>query len=390
MRRSNSQPRRLVVLLLALAALGALVAGCGSSEGSSSSSGGSTGSSGGSGSGSDSAGVAEAKKLTAKYEEVPKSIGITEPVENPIPSGKTIMFMKCGNPSCDAFAEPLEEAAKLLGWNLKTAVAGPTPDKTTEAWNLAVREKPDAVISSGFPRTMWSKQLGELNALGIPVVDCCTTDKPGGGVIFVETSVEAGELGGAQQADWTVAESNGEANALYINIPAFPILTSELEGFEAEFKKLCPECGLETYEQNVADLGQQTGVEKIVGYLRSHPDINYVVAGADDSLVGLPAALAAAGLNGKITAIGLSPSTVNLNYIVNEETEKATISFPTHEIGFKMMDILARYFSKSSLKPDEQNLPRRILTKEGIKNPNVLEPTTPTYEDEFKKLWNLN
>jgi ribose transport system substrate-binding protein len=400
MLRSDSRAYRWPAALLLLLAVGVLAAGCGSSDSSSSSSAAEAGTTaetgetdtaaeteGGEAGGAASGGLAEAEELAAKYEAQPKSIGITEPVGKPIPEGKEIMFMMCGIPSCQAFVEPVEKAASVLGWKVNVVVAGPTPDKTTQAWNLAVRDKPDAVVSTGFPETMWSKQLAELKSAGVPVVECCTTDSPGNGVVFVDTNKDAGKLGGEYQAYWTVADSEGQANALYINIPAYPVLTAELEGFTEQFERLCPECTMETYDQNVADVGTPSGVEKIVGYLRSHPDINYLVAGADDSYVGLPAAIRAAGLSSGLKAIGLAPTTVNLNYIANEEVQAASISFPTAEIGWKMFDILARYFTKSSLKPDEQILPRRILTKEAIKDPDVIEPTTPTFEAEFEELW---
>lgn len=333
-------------------------------------------------------GVATAKALVAKYSAVPKTIGIKTPVPGEIPTGKKIDFMMCGVPSCQAFIAPLKAAAKVLGWSVNVIVAGPTPDKTTAAWNLAVRNRPDAVVSSGFPSVMWAAQLKQLAKMKIPVVECCTTDKPGNGIIFVDTSNSAGVLGGKMQADWVVADSNGRANAVYINIPAYPILASELAGFTAEYKKLCPSCRLAKYDQNVADVGTPAGTAKIVGYLQANPDVNYVVAGADDSLVGLPAALRAAGLGDKIKAIGLAPSTVNLNYIKNDQIEKATISFPNAEIAWKLMDVLARHFVGASLAPATSILPRRILTKDGIVDPNTLGPTTPTYAEEFKALWN--
>lgn len=381
--RLSVTPRRLTAFTAALLCA-ALLAACGSSsDDSSGDSGADTGSSGSSG--GDSALVQEAKDLVAGYTAEPTDLGVTEPIKGDIPSDFTIDYMDCGAPAC-SFADPVSAAADVLGWKVERIIAGPTPDKITEGWDLAVRNKPDAVFVTGFPKSTWAPQLKQLEDLGIPVVVCCTTDEPGEGVIFVENGTDAAKVAGKMQADWVVADTDGDANALYLNVPAYPILGAQVDGFTEEYKRLCPDCTMDTLDLNVADLGTPDLSASITGYLQSHPDVNYLVAGTDDALVGLPAALGAANITG-LKAVGTAPSTVNLNLIANDQLEVATVSFPTAEIGWKAMDVIARNAAGDSLDADTPPVPRRILTKDNIDDPDTLSPTISNYQDLFKELW---
>jgi len=317
---------------------------------------------------------------------VPKSIGITTKVPKPIPSGKTIDFQMCGAPACQAFEAPLQQAAATLGWKVKVNVAGPSPQLTASAWNTAVQDHPDAVISSGFPSALWSTQLAKLKAEGVPVVECCTQDKAGNGILAVVHSFSAGSGGGKMMADWTIANGDGKAGTLFVNLPAYPIVAAEETGFTQEFSK-CPGCDVKIYAENVTDLGQSSGAAKIVSTLQANPSIKYIVAGDCDSYIGLPAALNSAGLGDKVQAICLDPNTPTQTYIKNGQVVKAAVSFPTDEIAWQWLDILSRHFVGASTAPDDVNMPLRILTAAAIANPNVLAPTTPTYKSDYLMLW---
>jgi ribose transport system substrate-binding protein len=342
----------------------------------------------GSSSGSSSPGVQAAATLVANYMKAAAQIPITQKVNATIPTGKNIAVMVCGQPACDINYTYMSAAAKELGWTAKQYVAGPTPDKNKAAWDLVVQQKPDAVISIGFPQALWAQDSKKLAAEGVPVVECCTADTPGNGSLFVENGPEAGSQGGKEQADWVIANSNGKANAVYLNIPAFPILGIQAQGFHSELTRLCPGCKYNQLDLNVADVGTPAEKQAIVGYLQSHPNVNYIAAGDDDSFQGVPAALMAAGLGSKVKAIGLAPSTANLNYIKQGQVEEATIGFPNPEISWASVDALARIFTKTSLTPVQGVvMPRLILTKDNITDPNTIPVSTPSYQQDFLKLW---
>jgi ABC-type sugar transport system substrate-binding protein len=383
------QIRRYLFAVLAIAISVITVAACSSSGGSSSSSSSSSGSASptGSASLSVSTGVQQAISLTKTLEQPFTSVGITTPVKGAIPTGKNIAIMVCGQPSCDVNYAYMSAAAKALGWTTTEYVAGPTPDKNSAAWNLVVQKAPSAVISIGFPMALWATQSKELAAKGIPVVECCTADSPGSnGVIAVINGTAAGMQGGKEQADWVVADSMGKADAVYLNISAYPILGEQALGFKDEMAKLCTTCTYNELDLNVAEVGTPAQTQAIVAYLQSHSKVKYIAAGDDDSLDGLPGALTAAGITG-VKAIGLAPSSINLNYIKQGQVEVATIGFPNPELSWATIDVLARYFTHNSLAPDNTVLPRMILTTANFSNPNVIPVSTPSYQQNFLTLW---
>jgi ABC-type sugar transport system substrate-binding protein len=333
-------------------------------------------------------GVQEAISIVEENSTPPDALPVTEAIQGAIPTGKNIAIMVCGQPACDVNFGYMTEAAEHLGWTTKQYIAGPTPDKNKEAWDLVVQQKPDAVISIGFPQALWAENSKKLEAMGIPVVECCTADDAGeNGVIFNENGPDSGVAGGALQADWVVADSQGKANAVYLDVPAFPILGLQAQGFEDEMKRLCPDCGYDKLDLNVADVGTPAEKQVIVSYLQSHPDVDYIVAGTDDSLQGAPAALSAAGLANRVKAIGLAPSEANLNYIKQGQVEVATIAFPRQELSWATVDALARHFTDNSLDPIDIVLPRLILTADNIEDPNTIPISTPSYQEDFLELW---
>src|SRR5919198_169492 len=173
-------PSRRLVALLTVLAVAVVAAGCGSSSKSSTSSG------SGSGSGSSSeAAFPEAAQATAKMQQRPTSIGLTEPVGKKIPTGKTIDFIQCGVPACKVEGDILAEATKLLGWNMKRINAGATPETIKAAYQQAINDKPDAVLGSGFPKVIDAAELAQLKKMNIPVVQAFVEDQPGDGLTAV-------------------------------------------------------------------------------------------------------------------------------------------------------------------------------------------------------------
>ena len=106
-----------------------------------------------------------------------------------------------------------------------------------------------------------------------------------------------------------VADSNGKANTLFVNISAFQILQALAGQLESSYKQFCPDCEYGTLDIPVTSLGKDAP-DRIVSYLRSHPQVNYVVLSVSNALgAGLPAALKAAGLADKVKLVGQSGDT---------------------------------------------------------------------------------
>jgi ribose transport system substrate-binding protein len=111
------------------------------------------------------------------------------------------------------------------------------------------------------------------------------------------------------------------------------------------------------------------------------------VSSVDAIVLGLPAALKAAGLN-DIKIIGEGPNTTNLQYLASGE-QQASIAFPYYEEMYAMVDALARKFSGVPIEP-AFDPPIWLLTKDNVPSTTELFPLVVDVKDQFAKLWGVS
>jgi len=327
--------------------------------------------------------VAAAKAAVAKYETRPTSINFDVPIGKPIPTGKKIDFINCGSSACNLEGDIIKQAADLLGWTLQVLNTDGTPAQVQNAWEQVIREKPDGVLYTAVPRAQIDRYLKDAASNNIGVAACCLTDQEGDGIDYIIGKAEQGAQLGPVYASWVVADSEGKADSLFLTLPDFPILTVLEDSYKASLGEQCPDCGYDKLDIPLADLGK-TAPDLIVSYLRSHPNVKYLVSSVDAIILGLPAALKAAGLD-DIKIIGEGPNTTNLQYLASGEQD-ATIAFPYYEEMYAMVDALARKFSGAPIEP-AFDPPIWLLTKDNVPSTTELFPLVVDVKDQFAKLW---
>jgi ABC-type sugar transport system substrate-binding protein len=374
-----------------LMVLAAIIAGCGSSSSSSSSTTASTAATTSAATTSTAptitsasqlpaSGLARAEAGVALYTQHPTQIPVTTPVGKPIPTGKTIDVLNCGIPYCNSLTTDVGLAASKLGWKTVSVLAGVTPETIHNAWVQVVNNKPSAVIASGYPQALFAQQLAQLKAEGIPVVECCISEAATNGVKLVLDPAPQG----SQMAWWVVDQTHGNANVLYIDNKDYPIIDQIFTPeFMSEMKLTCPTCKVSEIDLPTTSYGT-TAPSTIVSYLRSHPSINYIALGSDDMAIGLPAAMATAGLH--VPFMGDNPDILNQQYVKNGQ-EQAGVLFPGHETEAQLVDALARIFTHQSIKPDETAPNTMILDKANDTDPSIYPINYTNYLAEYAKLW---
>src|SRR4030088_240328 len=123
--------------------------------------------------------IPEAKDIVAAALKRPTTIPVTKELGAAVAARKRVYWIQCSIPACTQLGHALEDAAKRLNWNLRIVDGGITPESIKAAWEIAARDRPDAVIASGFPRTIFEQELQTLAAAKIPVVNVDVTDKAG-------------------------------------------------------------------------------------------------------------------------------------------------------------------------------------------------------------------
>jgi ABC-type sugar transport system substrate-binding protein len=383
-RRQKSPLRRSVTFAALVAAIAIVAAGCGSSSSNTSSS---SGSSASSGAAASSTTTKEAQAAAQKYATLPTSLNLP-PVSKSIPSGKTVTYVHCGVEVCSTIVKAIKNAADVLGWKTKIVPSAGTPPSVKQAWGNVVRIKPAAAFGSGFDATLYASELKQLKAENVPVMSWATLDKEGNGIVFAKGGPDEVGIVGEQQAAWVVSSTGGKANTVYVDLPTYTILKPVRLGFEKAYKQWCPGCAYDTMSVPLTAIGKDAP-SRIVSYLRSHPKVNRVALSYDGVGVGLPAALKAAGLAGKVQFVGEAPTATNLAY-VKAGTEGATVSQGYYEIWATFVDAAARAATGQSLAPDQGwKPPWFLVTKDNIDKVGTnFGPVVPNLNEQLKKLWN--
>jgi ABC-type sugar transport system substrate-binding protein len=391
--------------LLACAAAGVLVvtmaAACssgGSSSSSSASSPASSASSTGSAStdstpqaassgGSAPAGVATAQKQLASYEDPSQTISLPALSAKP-PAGKTIDFVGCPVASCLEIQQAAQAAAKAVGWTVHVYNGGLSPASFVSAMNDVVQSPGDAVLGIGIlPNSAISSQLAALKAKHVPWVAVASPSPVGDDMIANFSSSPEIALSGKVMADWIIADSQGKANVAYFWDPTLTQHLPAKNAFLAETGKLCPGCQVSVQTTSFSTGIGTTDPAQIVSYLQRNPDTNYIVIGIGDATAGVPEALAAAGLAGKVKIVTRLADTINFKDI-QSGTETMGVTEETFEIGWRMIDALARDFLGDSIACCTTPIGTvHVITKADLPASLSLPYSVPGYQQFFLKAW---
>jgi ribose transport system substrate-binding protein len=318
-------------------------------------------------------GLTAARAALAKYSERPATISVTEPVGKAIPKGKKIDFILCGVQSCKDLAGFFTEAAKELGWQVKQISTQGTPESVQAAYEQAVRDKPDAVVASGFPRAVYAKQLAQLKAAGIPVIQSNADDVTGDGISLLKNGPKDVGVQGEMLASWVVSNSGAKADTVYFDLPAYTILKPVKDSFAAKYKEWCDGCALDNVDVPITAVGKDMP-DRVVSYLRSHPKVTHVVFSLGLLNVGVPAALKTAGITGK-------------HIVVTD----GAMALNSHETAWLQADALARHFTGQSMAVGQKAaLPNMLVTKDNLPSADGDFPIVEDYKKQFKALWGLS
>jgi len=333
----------------------------------------------------DEGGLDAAKATVAEAGVRPIQIPVTDPIGKPIPTGKKITFVSCGVEACAVQGPILAEAAATLGWTVDQVATDGSPEKVQGAIESAIRNGSDAVILNAADKDAYAKQIAEAEAAGVQFVTCCSLATTGDGLLYnTATDKQNGAIGDDLAAE-VVSNSGGKADVLYVNISAFQILAQVGATFEDGMKNYCPSCSVDSIDIPLTSLGKDAP-DRIISYLRSHPDVNYLALSVTDALgAGLPAALKAAGLSDKVTIVGQGGGSQNFADMAAGDID-ALVPFDAYSIDYLMIDALARHWAGVPLV--EATQPYWLVKKDTMpEDTSKPFPLVEDYEAQFKALW---
>jgi ribose transport system substrate-binding protein len=328
----------------------------------------------------------EAAATVAKYSKPLTSFNLS-PLSAAPPKGKRIVFVGNNTPNVHAIMVGAQEAAKALGWTLTPITFDPSkPTGTQDAFEQAVQDHPDAVVTAGEDRSQFAQAAQQFTAAGIPVVVSATTDGVAAPIIANVTDAAQTALAGRITANYVVAQKGSDADVAMFNVPSFSILKTYETAFRSEYLRLCPACKYKSVPVQITDIGTKVPAQ-VVSTLQTDPKINVAVMGFGTISLGVSAALRTAGITG-VKIVGETPAVDNIAALSNG-TEDMWVAYPLYGMGWKSVDALARKFSGESAAIDTSAAtPFQILTKTNAPHP-AAAPEVAGYQDYFRRLWHV-
>jgi ribose transport system substrate-binding protein len=325
----------------------------------------------------------------------PKGIVPTIPLKAKPPTGKVAGYVVCNLPTCSVFEPYYKQAAAALGW--KAEFFTYTGEDPQAAMELAVEKKVNFISITGSAQAAFATALAQAKAAHIPVVEQSATDPadPSAGLYADFGGSPTYGLYTKVLADWMANKSGTKTNVVFVNINAFPILATGEKQARSYLAKVCSGCAFNTLEVTTTDLGAGSVPAAVVAYLQTHPATTYIECSFGDLETGLPQALQAAGLAGKVKIVVVASTQPVLQGIVDGGVA-ATNPQPQGYLQWLHFDTFARLAEHMKLRQitAAENLPTYVIDTPAAAK--VLLKTGGNwggpagYQAAFKKLWHVS
>lgn len=337
--------------------------------------------------------LAEARTAVAEALGNPTGIGLEERLSQRPPSDKLIVITENPAPVIQVRDQAILDAATALGWRVERIPIGTGAEDAAQAFEQALDLNPDAILFSGTPVALLEPQIEKAKDMGVPVLAESVVDPVQDGIISTSLDGTAQVTQyGVLAGQYVAATSDGDAHVAVFTISAYPILTAFVDSFKRTLISACPTCKIVVVNQQLSDLGTKTP-QSVVETLKRDPNINWAIFSIGDLTLGVPEALAAAGMQDRVKIGGDAPTAANIAAL-RSGTEEMWVGFAVTILGWRDIDMLARHFVGHPLDVADQTLlPTQLLTSDNVDTAELDESGYylgyADYADAFSRLWRL-
>jgi ribose transport system substrate-binding protein len=332
------------------------------------------------------AGLEWAKTVSTAALERPTQIPIETPIDGVVPTGKRIAYVDCGLATCTSYVPVVKEAAASFDWTVDSISTDGSPESIKNAWASIFRQNYDGIIYAAVERSVINNELREAERRGVPVAALNVMEEATDGITFIAGDRASAQSYGEIAAAYVIAESEGQANAVVFNVPGVPIIGPITQTFQDTMEAKCPTCTSETVDIPVAAIGRDAP-DRIVSYLRSHPDTEYVLLTAGGLVPGLPASLRSVGIQDKKLITPSSDPAV-MDMVAKGDVD-AAVSFDSYGYFYAMIDALAREFAGVP-QLEHVSVPNWILLSDDIVSRTERFPFVEGMRNQYQELWRTN
>jgi len=312
------------------------------------------------------------------------------------PKGVKIAFITCLSAlhGCVSPSIGGTHAAKAIGWKAVTYDGGGSAQKQNAQMLNAISAGAKVIVNLAIDPNLVQQGLRAAKKAGVLVVSGSSglsspnpTYKPGRGKLGYAFDIAPDYFKlGYKTAQWIIADSKGKANILVMSDKEFPSVLALQRGLLAGLKT-CRDCKISPLQYFT---GNQVGnplIQQTLGYLRSHPDVDYVFSPYDPAAAVQAPALAQNGFN-KVKLISVLGDQQNLDFIKKGMVQVADAAYDNEYMGWAIIDQTIRLLTHKTLtKPIGENLPFVVLDKTNLPSGGKDWVAKFDYKSRFLKLW---
>lgn len=377
------KPVRVAVLSLLLA-VGAF-AGCGDDDG-------------GGASAPSRASVAEAKRLLAQDEKPVEFEAAGPPIDVGDRLEGTTYFQIVNGlefPFTQGVVKGAQDAAEELGMDVVVTDGAGSTSKASRLIDQAIGRDVDALAIYGFDDAALDAPISEAERAGIPVVMVASQDQAPPTAEQAERGVEAVASfsysgAGRAAANWMVADSDGEVNAVVFDVPDIGASAAEKGAFYDQLEKLCPDC--ETTEVDSPLAQWQSGLPgQTTSAIQRDPNVNYLFPMYDGMVFSMIPAVNRANAQDRVQITTYNASEPLLADIkAGKPPMGSDIGGSTEWLGWALVDQGARLLLDEE-PVDDVKVPNRTFTERNMRGLDPDAGQTELYGADFRagyrELW---
>ncbi|MGE0216145.1 sugar ABC transporter substrate-binding protein [Mycolicibacterium sp.] len=309
------------------------------------------------------------------------------------PRDKRIMILVCGSggQGCGLEADEQKRAAEALGWKVDMVDGKLDPNVWNQAVQQAVDSHVDGIIAVSSDPNLYGAAMDAVAARDVPFV--LTNQMPQqGDPAGIDTYLAPDPVtGGNDVADWIIADSEGSARVLLLDLPGYRDAVTRTKTIEDDLARDCPECVVHRADISAQTMGTSLA-PLVTSQLQQHQDVTYVWS-ADDaaaSFVAQGIQQAGKGSSVKLVSMGGFPDQLAR---VRSGQVAADLATATPYTAWLAVDSLARLMAGQ---PAEKYwaVPQRLWTSANIGEADdemitAGWDTDIDFRSSFQNLWGL-
>jgi ribose transport system substrate-binding protein len=259
------------------------------------------------------------------------------------PAGKTVAELEGNIETLQAVTPLLRAATDALHWHLKViSYAYGDPVSANSAMQQAIQQRPDYIVAPGLGTDTLASGVKAAEAAGIPVYFTASESRPdrAAGVYAISQDLDYTETSYSALLDYAISTAKPTANILVVAYTDATIISATLPMLRSHMKQACPQCGYKQLDVTTSNLVQGSIPALVVSALQQDPSITSIFFPFEQLYLGVPQALAAAGISGKQILL-TSPQETGLKDFAAGKIA-AVVPYPLGTTTWAIVDAMAR------------------------------------------------